>query len=307
MRNEIKSVLSEISTLSHGEVKNYFRKALRNLGFEVYGEDYIHGIRSYKSSSVALFFTYVPEEFKIEGELVRGEGVFFNGSIAAFIAILSHNSPQNIEVIISDVSDRRLPEIESNSALVVYPTELKVANEQPALERLKIEISTAGGSSAYPEQGMSSLYRAIDVTERLRLLDIEVVSLVAKHKYSSLPSKAEIILDIWGRETGEMKKKVYRALLGLDCKFDVIENVDSFYLNEDEAIVTKLKKAIEPYGEVNMGDIRGSVALGNLNSKGVKAVAFGPGKAEMNLSKGEKVGINELVDFGNILGEFLRS
>ncbi len=307
MRNEIKRVLSEISTLSRGEVLNYFRKALKNSGFKVYGEDYIHGIRSYKSSSVALFFTYVPEEFKIEGELVRGEGVCLNGSIAAFIAILSHHSPQNIEVIISDVSDRSLPETESNSALVVYPTELKVANEQPAMERLKIEISTAGGSSAYPGQGISSLYRAIDVTERLRLLGIEVVSLVAKHKSNSLPSKAEILLELWGRETGEMKKKVYRALAGIDCKFDVIESVDSFYMNEDEMIVTKLKKAIEKYEMANIVEIKGSVVLGNLNSKGVKAVAFGPGKAEMNLSKGEKVGINELVDFGNILREFLRS
>jgi len=310
MEKEIIKFLSEFSSLPEQEALSYFEGILKRSGFEVSRSHGIHALRGEdRKETLALSFSFLPEtELEVGEGIIRGAGAQLNSSLAAALQHLPKNSRYNLEIIISPAGERKLPEVKADSALVIFPTELKIAIGQRGMEKLKIEIFTPGGSSAYPELGINALYKAIDAIERLRLLGIEVIGLSSSPKPWSLPERAEIIAEIWEEqgEESELKKKAYRALAGLECKFEVVEALKGFSLSESEDIIKELQKAVERYRRPELTHFRGASPAGYLHSKGVKAVIFGPGKPELGLSEREWVVINEVVEFADIMGEHLR-
>ena len=207
-------------------------------------------------------------------------------------------------------------------AIVAEPTSLELCLGQRGRVTVNIAVGGRAAHASRAERGINAIYRAMDAIERLRLLplpehpqvgrgSLEVTAINAGVASNVLPEVCTFTIDrrlTLGETPEGVMKQIHRALSGLEYSAGLASEAYSkpFLLDREEPPVKELARAISLRGELRYGVSRATTDASYYSSEGIPAVIFGPGDPELAHTREERIDINEVVEFADILVNFLR-
>jgi succinyl-diaminopimelate desuccinylase len=208
-------------------------------------------------------------------------------------------------------------------AIVAEPTSLELYLGQRGRVTMEVSVRGRAAHASRAEKGINAIYKAIDAIERLRLLplpehpvvgkaSLEITAIEAGVAANVVPEVCTFTIDrrlTLGETPEETMKQVHRALAGMEYTARLI-NGDTFskpfLVDEDEPLVRELSGAISRRRELRYGVSRATTDASYYHSAGIPAVIFGPGDPSLAHTREERIDINEVVEFADIIVDFLR-
>ncbi|WP_457556230.1 M20 family metallopeptidase [Candidatus Pyrohabitans sp.] len=207
-------------------------------------------------------------------------------------------------------------------AIVAEPTSLALHLGQRGRLTIRVAVRGRAAHASRAELGRNAIYLAMDAIERLRLLpmrehpslgsaSLEVTEMSAGTAANVVPEVCTFTIDrrlTLGETPEQALRQVHHALAGLDYEAKLVngEHSGAFLTEKEHPFVKALAEAISKHAELRYGVSRATTDASYYHSAGIPAVIFGPGDARLAHTGEERIDINEVVAFCNILVDFLR-
>ncbi|HDI78217.1 MAG TPA: M20/M25/M40 family metallo-hydrolase [Desulfobacteraceae bacterium] len=344
---EIKEILLRLisfksSSGKEKEILDFLLRYLRDCGFEikkeiVMGDRYnLIGIRGNPEFLISTHVDTVPRwghphayRAKVEGETIWGRGaVDTKGQIASLLVAVKNRRdlPCAIAFFIDEEEEGRgslnfSPPINFRGAVVLEPTDLKIATRQAGSIELLIECRGRCAHGAVPGRGKNAIEIFYRVYKRVKDLSF-LQERSEDFKYSGINigkirggidcqvvapiCKAELDIPIF---EAHHKREVFQVFEELKDKYQIsyeIEYMDMPYaISKKEKVVERLSEAVKKEIKVEFTSMPAWTDAANLFKKGIPSVIFGAGRLDICHCPDERIGVKELVVLCRIIENFL--
>jgi succinyl-diaminopimelate desuccinylase len=327
---------------NEGEVRELLRGWLEEAGLEtrVDREGNLIATRRSEGERVVLngHLDTVPGYYGVteEGDLLCARGAVdmkagLAGIVEALCALRDEELKYAVEVhfVVNEEaaqpsgSAKLAKRCKASFAIVAEPTSLELYLGQRGRVTVSIAVRGKAAHASKAEKGINAIYKAIDAIERLRLLplaehpvvgraSLEVTAISAGIASNVIPEVCTFTVDrrlTLGETPEHVMKQVHVALAGLDYEAK-LANGDAyskpFLVDKEEPFVKELARAISRHRKLRYGVSRATTDASYYHGAGIPAVIFGPGEPELAHTREERIDINEVVEFADILVDFLR-
>ncbi len=268
---------------------------------------------------------------KVEGERVYGRGaVDTKGQLAALLVALERTAvtvPAAVAVFVDEEeralgSKRFSPPGHIAGAVVLEPTELKLAIAQAGSLELQLEVRGKAAHGALPGAGVNAIERFFQVYQELKQLPF----MRARHPLLPPPAvtvgkveggiSPQVVPDRCSAEVeaiilpGTDFERACQDLIAVlerhEVAYQVIDRDPPWELSPEEPVVQLLARAAREAGlEPRYGGMPAWTDASYLLEKGLPVVVFGAGKLELAHTPWEYAELAELARLAAVLERFL--
>ncbi|ADB58107.1 M20/M25/M40 family metallo-hydrolase [Archaeoglobus profundus] len=252
----------------------------------------------------------VKRGFEFDGVYAYGTGCCdAKASITAIILALEEVEEPNFGVaLLSDEEEGGLgskavvEEFGKRRAIVMEPTELKIANRHYGCLEVDVELLGESAHGAFPDKGINAIEKAIDAINRVKSLNyLYLLQRIEGGSYEYVvPDKCSLRIDL---------------LIPPEEDVNVVEReLIEIFKNEDVAIVEKaqgfvsggvtalVESAVKRAGlHVDYTEMRSWTDAINFREAGWDVVVFGPGELHLCHTEKERIRIDEILKAKDVL------
>ncbi|MCD6362875.1 MAG: M20/M25/M40 family metallo-hydrolase [Synergistetes bacterium] len=337
------SELISIQSVSGSEkiIQERIGEYLERFGFNVKLENTLPGrpnLYAMRGDSKILIATHCdttpawehPNAFSpaVRGKLIHGRGAIdAKGQIASLIkAVEECDYPCDIAIFVDEEREGKGSKLFSPSksysgAIVLEPTNLKIAPGEAGGIGLEIEIAGIPAHGATPWAGKNAIEKAFDLYGKIREIAlsqkrdprypppwINLGRIEGGEDSYLVPAMCTMALDIAvlpGNKALDLLQRIEPLLKG--TKYRVTELDDPIEISEEQFPVPQLKEATKAAGiEPALSYFTSWSDAHNLSAKGMPCAIFGAGKLELAHTPYEHANLEELETLKEILKQFLK-
>jgi len=248
----------------------------------------------------------IKRKFEFDGVYAYGTGCCdAKASITAIILALEEIEDLKFGVaLLSDEEEGGMgskviaEEFKSKRAIVMEPTELKIANRHYG--SLEIDVEVFGESAHGAFRGVNAIEKAIDLISSFRGYDVLIQRIEGGSFDYVVPDRCFVRLDFLippEIDLDEFKSEIINKLKG--TKYSIVESSEGFLSGE---ICRILEKAIERAGlNVEYTEMRSWTDAVNLKEQGWDVVVFGPGELHLCHTERERIRLDDVLKAKDVL------
>jgi len=303
--------LVEIQSESGSEdrIVEYIVERLKDLNPSILERDKVKNILINQDSDlwIVTHIDTIPvkRNFEFDGVYAYGTGCCdAKASVTAIILALEEVEPKFGVALLSDEEEGGrgskivAEEFKSRKAIVMEPTNLRIANRNYG--SLEIDVEVFGESAHGACKGVNAIEKAIDLISSLRGYDVLIQRIEGGGFDYVVPDRCLFKLDFFippEVDFESFKVEVLRKLEG--TKFSIVESSRGFLSGEIRFI---LERAIEKAGlNVEYTEMRSWTDAINLREFGWDVVVFGPGELCPCHTERERIKIEEILKAKDVL------
>ncbi|WP_457550161.1 M20/M25/M40 family metallo-hydrolase [Archaeoglobus sp.] len=252
----------------------------------------------------------IKKTFEFDGVYAYGTGCCdAKASITAIILALEEIEEPNFGVaLLSDEEEGGLgskavvEEFDKRKAIVMEPTELKIANRHYGCLEIDVEIGGVSVHGAYPDKGINAIEKAIDVINRVKNLNyLYLVQRIEGGSYEYVvPDRCYLRIDLLippEDDVNDVERKV--TAIFKNENFTVVEKAKGFLSGEvTELIERAVEKASLPVVYTEMRSWTDAI---NFVNAGWDVVVFGPGELHLCHTEKERIKIDDILKAKDVL------
>ncbi len=252
----------------------------------------------------------VKRDFEFDGVYAYGTGCCdAKASITAIILALEEVEEPNFGVaLLSDEEEGGLgskavvEEFGKRKAIVMEPTELKIANRHYGCLEIDVELLGKSAHGAYPDKGINAIEKAIDAINRVKSLNyLYLVQRIEGGSYEYVvPDKCSLRMDLLippEDDVNDVERKV--AEIFKNENVTIVEKAQGFVSGE---VTTLIERAVEKAGlQVDYTEMRSWTDAINFVSAGWDVVVFGPGELYLCHTERERIKIDDILKAKDVL------
>jgi len=302
---ELLRTLTEIESLSkrEEELRLFVKEFLRNLGYQLIEGKHFLATKGRKDLVVATHLDTVPlrRAFSTDGEYAYGTGVCdAKGSLASMLLASEEGLEYSLAFFCDEEEDglgsKEFSEFWEGGkyAIVMEPTELKIAGRHYGNFELLFEITGREAHGAYPEVGLNAIKRAFELYEALTKegFKLNPLKIEGGGDLYVIPSLCKVKFEVF-LEPEERLEDYLRRLEAFSHfgKFELDHLYEGFVSNE---ITGLLERALRKSGlSVEYTEMKSWTDALNLKEK-FEVVVFGPGELPLCHTPEEKIKLKEI-------------
>jgi acetylornithine deacetylase len=252
----------------------------------------------------------VKRGFEFDGVYAYGTGCCdAKASITAIILALEEiEEPKFGVALLSDEEEGGLgskavvEEFDRRKAIVMEPTELKIANRHYGCLEIDVEILGKSAHGACPDMGINAIEKAIDAINRVKNLNyLYLVQKIEGGSYEYVvPDRCSLRIDLLippEDDVNVVERKVTDIFKNEN--FTVVEKAKGFLSGE---VTELIEKAVEKAGlPVNYTEMRSWTDAINFREAGWDVVVFGPGELHLCHTERERIKIDDILKAKDVL------
>ncbi len=297
--------LTEIESLSKKEekLKYFVKEYLKNLGYDLIEGDYFIATDNKSDLIVATHLDTVPikKEFYFDGKYAYGTGVCdAKASLTAILLSAKFRLPFTL-AFFDDEEEDGLGSKEFSQewktgkwAIVMEPTEMKIASEHCGSFELLIEIKGKSAHGAYPQKGENAINKAFDLIAQLKAENFifNVLKIEGGNEEYIIPDKCSLKLEVFLSPFESLSQKLE--------KLEFIKKYGNFKIDHayegyktqsiDKILIKALKKANLIPSFTFMPSWTDAL---NLKDR-FDVVVFGPGELHLCHTSEERVSLEDI-------------
>ncbi len=260
----------------------------------------------------------VKRKFEFDGVYAYGTGCCdAKASVTAIVLALNEIEDLNFGIaLLSDEEEGGLgsraivEEFKRRRAIVMEPTELKIANRHYGCLEIDVEFLGSSAHGAYPDMGVNAIEKAMKVVNELKKMGLCLIQRIEGGSYEYVvPDRCSVRIDFVippEVKVDEFEERVLNLLKGENCT--VVEKAQGFVSGD---VVKLLEMAFDRAGlPIAYGEMRSWTDAINFREAGWDVVVFGPGELHLCHTERERIRIDEIVkakDVLTALNEIIRS
>lgn len=251
----------------------------------------------------------IKRKFEFDGVYAYGTGCCdAKASITSIILALNEIEDLNFGVaLLSDEEEGGLgsravvEEFEKRMAIVMEPTELKIAKRHYGCLEIDVEFLGESAHGAYPDRGLNAIEKAMKFLESLERDIPYLVQRIEGGSYEYVvPDKCSVRLDFL--IPPEIDVNVFENDILEKLKnenYTVVEKAQGFVSGE---VTVLLEKAFERAGfPIDYGEMRSWTDAINFREAGWDVVVFGPGELHLCHTEKERIRIEDILKAKDVL------
>jgi len=313
---ELLKTLVEIPSPSgkEEELLEFLREKIEELGFpsRIFGKDVKNLWIPAKSDLwVLTHLDVVPVDhpFSFDGVYAYGNGVSdAKGCIASLLLFLGRIEELKFNVaFLSDEEEggrgsKELAERFSGEAIVMEPTELKVAKKHCGSIEILLRVHGTPSHASFPEFAENPIERAFEALVSLEELPVEraVKMIRAGDERHRIPEMCEVSIEL----IVPPELRTQKILREVDARLrsfgdlEVLEHLDGFIEEGFEILERAMKESGVKPEECTMKSWTDAI---NLKRAGWRAVVWGPGELPLAHTHRERIRVKEILQASKVL------
>lgn len=251
----------------------------------------------------------IKRKFEFDGTYAYGTGCCdAKASIASIILALNEIEELNFGVaLLSDEekgglgSKAVVEEFRRRRAVVMEPTELKIAKRHYGCLEIDVEFLGESTHGAYPDRGLNAIEKAMKIVESLKKDVLCLIQRIEGGSYEyTVPDRCSVRLDFLippEIDVNVFEKNISEKLKGEN--FTIVEKAQGFVSG---GVTVLLEKAFDRAGfPVIYGEMRSWTDAINFKEAGWDVVVFGPGELHLCHTERERIKIEDILKAKDIV------
>lgn len=202
--------LTEIESLSKREerLRRFVKEYLQNLGYEIVEGKYFITTKTFSDLIIATHLDTVPVKrgFFFDGKYVYGTGVCdAKASLTAILISAKFGLPFTLAFFDDEEEDGLGSKEFSQTwktgkwAIVMEPTELKIASEHYGSFELLVEVQGSSAHGAFPQKGENAIEKALDLISQLKAknFNFNILKIEGGNEEYVIPERCNLKLEVF--------------------------------------------------------------------------------------------------------------